>query len=273
MSNPFAREYDYVIVGGGAIGTSTAYYLSQVTSSIIVLDQGYSGAASRDINKIVRFDYTDAFYMDLAQEAMSEWKSSPLFKGYVHPTGRVSLFDDEGRLSSIRKNHERNGLSVLEDLTPSDLTIKTGGSVRYPEILKPGVVFNPLDVWVNYPNSVTAMRERAKLRGVDFIEDEVEKLIFNRNSRCSGIKTRDGIISCSRKVVVATGAWTEKLLTKSLSPRSVSGQVNGAFDISNSNVTNWPLATGICVVHFPLDGENLERFKKIPIISYLGRGK
>ena len=58
-------------------------------------------------HKIVRFDYTDPFYMNLAREARSEWASSHLFKDHFHPTVRVVAYDDATQLASIKTNHKQ----------------------------------------------------------------------------------------------------------------------------------------------------------------------
>lgn len=298
MSEIASQRYDYIIVGGGAMGVSTAYHLSQISSSILVLDQPFLGAASRDVNKIIRFDYTDAFYMDLAREAITEWTSNRLFQGYVHSTGRVVAYDDESQLSSIKINHELKGLSVLEDMTPSDVAQKLGRLIHCPKSSKTNATFNPLDAWVNFPECVAAMREQAKSHGVQFEEGLVEELSFDNHGRCSGVRTTDDIITCTRKVVVATGAWTEKLLGKSsplkcqirdgiYSPRGwnrswlpslslIPTYVRQLFGISGSPSPpsrSWPVATGVSVVHFTLHGKQLEEFKRIPIFSYPGHGE
>jgi glycine/D-amino acid oxidase-like deaminating enzyme len=135
-------DYEYIIVGGGAMGISTAFHLSHQSESVLVLDHQFAGAASRDVNKIIRFDYTDPFYMKLAREAMSEWASSSLFKDLFHPTGRVMAHDGESRLSSIKANHKLHGLSVLKDLSSADAARKLNGLINCPS---PNATFNPLD--------------------------------------------------------------------------------------------------------------------------------
>jgi glycine/D-amino acid oxidase-like deaminating enzyme len=295
MSDRSAQSYEYIIVGGGAMGVSTASHLSHQSESVLVLDHKFSCAASRDVNKIVRFDYTDPFYMNLAREARSEWTSSSLFKGLFHPTGRVVAYDGESQLSSIKANHKLHGLSILEDMTPADAAQKLGGLISCPS---PNATFNPLDAWVNFPQCVAAMEDEAITRGVQFKNDLVEELNFDSSGRCTGVSTTDGVIFCSKKVIVAAGAWTEKLLA---THESLSGHFNngikpvrgphlsrlpiipalssfirhtpGCYDTANANLSSYPVATGVCVVHFTLYGEERERFKRNPIFSYLGHGK
>lgn len=82
-----------LIVGAGAFGTSTAFHLAinnQDLTSVTVLDRvpvPSPQAASTDINKIVRADYSSAFYMDLAYDALGAWETWSPLKPYFHRTG------------------------------------------------------------------------------------------------------------------------------------------------------------------------------------------
>lgn len=99
-----AAEYsDILIVGAGIFGTSTAYHLAENRSglSVTVVDRTPfppSHAASTDINKIIRQDYTSTFYMRLATEAMNAWATWPELagKGYFHRTGWLNISERGG---------------------------------------------------------------------------------------------------------------------------------------------------------------------------------
>jgi glycine/D-amino acid oxidase-like deaminating enzyme len=104
------------------------------------------------------------------------------------------------------------------------------------------------------------MREEAMSRGVQFKNVLVEELNFDSASsgRCTGVSTPEGVICCSEKIIVAAGAWTERLLAKYKIPLGI---------------RSYPLATEVCVVHFTLYGEELEQFKQNPIFSYHRHGE
>lgn len=86
----------------------------------------------------------------------------------------------------------------------------------------------------------------------------MEELGFDSSARCIDISTTNGVIFCSKKIIVAAGAWSEKLLA---TYKSLSGH------------QNYPVATGVYVVHFALYDEELEHFNRNPIFSYHGHGK
>ena len=84
----------YLIVGAGVFGISTAYHLIKKypDASITIVDRDAFDAASRvaaswDWNKVVRADYDDIDYCQLAIEAQDVFKSDPLWKPYFHETG------------------------------------------------------------------------------------------------------------------------------------------------------------------------------------------
>lgn len=80
-----------LIVGAGVLGLSTAYHLAKAGyTSITVLEKSATfppeKSAGNDVNKIIRAEYEDAFYMDLSLKAIETWKT-PLFAPYYHENG------------------------------------------------------------------------------------------------------------------------------------------------------------------------------------------
>ncbi len=68
---PVSKSDPITIVGAGAFGLSTALHLAQAGySNISVLDKGATVpsdfSAANDINKILRVEYDDDFYTNLA---------------------------------------------------------------------------------------------------------------------------------------------------------------------------------------------------------------
>ncbi|KAG7147143.1 L-pipecolate oxidase like protein [Verticillium longisporum] len=89
-----ANKASYLIVGAGVFGVSTAYHLIQKypDATVTLVDRdAYDAeervAASWDWNKVVRADYDDFTYCQLALEAQDIFKTDPLWKPYFHQTG------------------------------------------------------------------------------------------------------------------------------------------------------------------------------------------
>lgn len=118
----------FLIVGAGIFGTSTAYHLALThpsPSRITVLDRSPyppHHAASTDINKIVRADYTSRFYMDLGYEAQHAWKTWPVLRNakgdpYFHESGWVALSNEGNDFAErIRKNFRERGNDATSDI-------------------------------------------------------------------------------------------------------------------------------------------------------------
>ena len=77
-----SRPKQVLIIGAGVFGASTAYHLqSQINPpKVTLVDLSPYGdptglGASVDVNKIIRSDYSSPFYMDLAFQTFSAWKT------------------------------------------------------------------------------------------------------------------------------------------------------------------------------------------------------
>src|SRR5436309_13800936 len=89
--------YQYIIVGAGCFGASTALHLarSYPDSKILLLGREacFVPGASNDLNKIVRDVYGSPFYSELAREASAGCKSED-FSSFYHQSGWVMLRGD-----------------------------------------------------------------------------------------------------------------------------------------------------------------------------------
>jgi sarcosine oxidase/L-pipecolate oxidase len=59
-------------------------------------------SSSNDVNKVIRADYDDIMYMQLALEAQELWRNDPIFKPYYHESGLLMA----EQIGPGRKSHE-----------------------------------------------------------------------------------------------------------------------------------------------------------------------
>jgi sarcosine oxidase / L-pipecolate oxidase len=245
------QTYDFTIAGAGVMGISIAYYLSRKPKSVIVIDEPLQSAASRDLNKIVRRDYTDLFYMNKMGTSFSSWED-PLFDGFVHKSGRV-VRCGESQLRSIKQNRKDIGLLDLEELSSQDAAQKLKDLIRCPVKEGTSTFFNAEDLWVELPQCLERMVRCAVNNGVVFQSDKVIELIIDQTNRhCEGVKTEQGAIVYARTVIIAAGAWAQKLLGDTL---------------VLPGLRSLPVATGVIVAHFNLSDGEVESFESLPIFS------
>ncbi|KAH7122410.1 FAD dependent oxidoreductase [Dendryphion nanum] len=276
MSKP-TDSPSILIIGAGIFGTSTAYHLSishPEPSKITVLDRSAfppHHAASTDINKIVRADYTSRFYMDLAYEALEAWKTLPVLQAadgqrYFHESGWIALHHEGNDLAErIRSNFRDRGSDVT-----SDVNIDEGIKERWSGLLKETDLsnmntgyWNPDAGWADAGDAVAKMLLDAVSRGVRYECGDVKTLILGDAGVC-GVQTKDGKVYEADKVLLATGAWTSQLLSP----------IEDALNVpEHDRVERQITAAGVCVAHYNLSDQEYERLRDMPVVIYGDKGE
>lgn len=262
---------DVLIVGAGVFGTSTAYHLSishHDPSKITVLDRAPAPcplAASNDINKIVRADYSKLFYVNLAYEAMDWWTSKPFLKEHFHQTGWVMLDEKESDLADrIRANLAQAGRPD----SSSDISIDEVKS-RYDGVLS-GIdttdyakaYTNSLAGWADASPAVEAMMAEATANGINYEVGDAAELVHD-GSRLVGVRTTDRLYTAA-KIVLATGAWTPWLMA----------DMEASLNISNQDSVEKQIrAAGVCVASFKLSEDEIKHYSQMPVLVYGAKGE
>jgi sarcosine oxidase/L-pipecolate oxidase len=212
-----------VIVGGGTMGLSTAYWLSkdpQRYTSIQILDpygKTSYASAGNDINKIIRTEYENPIYAKLAEEAIQLWESDPVFSpmyvksGYLSGSfgGANSTWDQA--LENVRRygNSSETRLVKREEFKEQFPWLGTP-----PEGFRGA--YNGNGGWANAAGALERLSNYlARLDHVHFVsgaEGTVQKLIRNGTSNeVIGVQSADGTIRRGDVVVLAMGAWSTEL--------------------------------------------------------------
>lgn len=208
-----------LIVGAGVFGLSTALQLKQRGfEDITVIDRMLApvpDGSSCDVSRIIRHDYTDPFYAKMAREAVDIWKSSELYKPHYYPAGYV-LCSEEQRdefldqakevlrkqnqpYSDFRSNKE------LQDIMPmlKDIVFPFTGYV------------NQNAGWANAAGAIGALAARCSALGVNFIcgkAGTMTSLKIGLDNRIQGVNVVSGAPLLASRVILATGAWTNRYL-------------------------------------------------------------
>lgn len=221
----------FIIVGAGVFGVSTAFHLatSNPSAKIFLVDHSespYPPAASSDLNKIIRADYGDIFYMRLALEAIDHWNNDPLFKPYFHQTGML-FAENIGMGDASFSNYKMVGFDPqAEILTPQQ------ARERFPCFKDANWTdvkdnyYNPRSGWGEADPAMRAFFQKALAAGVKYVQASVQTLILENHGLCVGIKTAEGHEMKADTILLCTGAGTAKLLADS-APHNNEMQVNG----------------------------------------------
>ncbi|KAK5191116.1 hypothetical protein LTR96_003167 [Exophiala xenobiotica] len=293
------NDSDILIIGSGIFGTSTAYHLSQQSQTqnhaspsrrITVLDRAATpspAAASSDINKIVRADYSKPFYMDLAYEAMRYWTSD------TDPTGWVALDEEDSDLSArIRKNFRDSGRpDTSADISLDEVKTKWGGVLAGIDTTGYDKAYtNSSAGWADACAAVEAMMtEATKAGGVRYEVGEVVELVVcekgeseresesNRDGdgdgdgdqdksklKLTGVRTANGRTFTSPKILLATGAWTPWLMSPLEQKMNIAPR---------DSIQRQMQAAGVCVAAFRLSEDEARNYSQMPVLIYGSKGE
>ncbi len=253
----------YLIIGAGVFGVSTAYHLIKKypEASVTLVDRDAYDADSRvaaswDWNKVVRADYDDIVYCQLGIEAQDVFRSDPLWKPYFHETGIYWMCRSE-YAQDVIDNYKKLGRKAELSAVPVEEARKLYGGL-FEEADYAGVkevLVNKTSGWAAAGDCLRAVTRKVLELGVRYVTAEVATLQFDGRGRCSGLKTASGESLKASHVILATGAFTPKLL-------ELSAKSSGLKDLPAGPRI---LAGGITTGMTKLDDKSYESFAAMPV--------
>ena len=219
------RKNDYLIIGAGIFGATTALELRKTKSdsSVMLVDRSpfpSPSAASSDLNKIVRADYQNIFYMKLALDAQQLWRSDQTYKPYYHESGMLYA-ENKGMARDFLRNYELiNHKAAAEILTVEQARLRWCGVFRQANWA--GInetYFNPHSGWGEGDGALRSVIQAALDHGATYKQASVSNLVFNEDGSCKGVELEDGNGVHADHTIVATGAWTPWFLADSAPDR------------------------------------------------------
>lgn len=208
---------DVVIIGGGIMGTSTAYFLSRETAlDVVLLEKNKIGAGSTgDSSAILRHHYGD-------QEIYSEmaWWSHQFYQQFTEHTDEAIAYQSNPLVRLANEDtpggaYAQAGYDVLSDL---DIPVTRYESDELPEQypMIEGVSqfdFGISDDEAGFSDGADAANgfsRAARRNGATVITDTGVTDIHHEDDAITGVETDAGRVQCET-VVVAAGPWTPRL--------------------------------------------------------------
>lgn len=207
---------DTVVVGGGIIGTSAAYFLATETDSdVVLLEKDHIAAGSTsDSSAVIRHHYGDQeVYTRMARWSSRYYQTFEEHVGYpiAHAPNELVRFANEGTQAG---EYARDGYELLSELEMP--TTEYSGSElasRYPMLSLEDYDFAVADEESAYSDGTdvaTAFARAARKAGATVVTDTPVETIETSDGSVTAIETEDQTVNCDR-VVVAAGPWTERL--------------------------------------------------------------
>lgn len=130
------REFDYVVVGLGGLGSGAAYWLSRRESAqVLGLEQfelGHDRGASQDHSRIIRLSYHTPAYVRLAQAAYQTWAELEAEAGesLILKTGGLDLYPEGAPISMDDYAKSLDAEGVAYEVLDAGETMKTWPQFR-----------------------------------------------------------------------------------------------------------------------------------------------
>ena len=215
MSPSLPERARVVVIGGGVIGTSTAYHLGHLGWSDTVLlerDRLTSGTTWHAAGLMVCFGSTSETSTALRQYTRELYTTLEAETGLAtgfKPVGFIEVAADEGRLEEYRRVSAFNRLCGVEvhEISPREIE-ELFPLARTDDLLAGFYV--PHDGRVNPVDATMSLAKGARMQGVTIAEGVAALEVLTRDGRVVGVRTDHGDIECEF-VVNCTGMWARQL--------------------------------------------------------------
>ncbi|UPG74735.1 FAD-binding oxidoreductase (plasmid) [Roseomonas gilardii subsp. gilardii] len=209
------RQAEVVVIGGGIVGVSTAYYLARRGVSVALVEKGRIGAEQSSRNwGWCRQQNRDARELPLATASLALWDRLAEEIGVdlgFRRCGLLYLSDDEAQIAGWAKWHDfARGAGVhTQMLSAAEATARgaaTGKSWK-------GGVFSPTDGVADPERAAPVMALGVMRAGGTVHQFCAARGLERAGGRVSGVVTEAGVTRTGT-VVLAGGAWASSFLNQ-----------------------------------------------------------
>ncbi|ODM19145.1 hypothetical protein SI65_05762 [Aspergillus cristatus] len=259
-----ALPKNILIVGGGVFGLSTALSLSSrhPASKVTLLESSpiipNPEGSSVDTSRIVRADYSNPVYSKLGAAAIDRWRNTEWgANGRYTQNGLILVYPNgqgNGRdyaMKSYKNVKELEGDKV--EFLPSKKDVLRAAPAYSEELDVEGGYVNWGSGWSDAGATVAYAKQLLDKEGkVVFKTGEVERLLYDEKEKdkVTGVVLSDDTTLTADLVVLATGAWTAKLI----------------------DLRGRTLSTGQALAYMQITDEEQERLYNMPTVLNFATG-
>ncbi|MEX3007744.1 NAD(P)/FAD-dependent oxidoreductase [Hoeflea sp. TYP-13] len=257
----FPDRAEYVIVGAGIHGLSTAWRLAErlieqgreVEGRIIVLDKsGIASGASGIACGVVRNNYFQPAMRNLMAHSVGVWESDPEAFSY-HPVGymQISCEAMHNDIAQIYSEQQAIGYeSVFIEGADASASYMRGIFDDWQAKGITSVLHEKRGGYANNTTSIYGLAKKAEALGVRIITGvEVKGFVTqNGSGAVAAVDTNRGMISCEH-VVIGAGPWVRDFwnmldLPKQITVKDLDGTIHDNVDMWRF----WQLEEGVLQV-------------------------
>ena len=215
-----SKTYDVIIVGGGIMGSATAFYLMladrQLKVAVVERDPTYSQASTTLSAANVRIQFSLPENIQISQytvEVLENFEDAMAVEGvkprvYFRQEGNLFLVDENGRTTAEKALARQQHLGCqVAWWSPQKI------EEQYPLYNTAGLTggtFGSQDGHFDAYAMLMGYKAKARSLNAEYIKDEVQE-ITTRQGRVSGVKlTTQGHLAAPR-VINCAGAWAAQI--------------------------------------------------------------
>jgi sarcosine oxidase len=229
---PLPPESEFVIVGAGLLGLSTAWHLARRGREVTVLERirvGHGGAGSQGSCRIFRLGYDDPRYVEMAKLALPLWRELEAETGseLLTTTGQITFGPGLDRLQA----------ALGQAGAPSQMWTAADRAASFPEVAVPGpVLFEPSSGVIHAEECLRGLRS-----GIETcLYEGVDVLAVHDDGRAVKVLTDAGSVTASG-VVCCAGPWSGPLLAEAGIPMHLSASLEQVAYFAGARPTSTPM--------------------------------
>jgi len=211
-----SKDFEFIILGSGGVGSSAAYHLSRAGKSVLALEQfeiGHNRGASHGESRIIRYSYEKVEYIRMAVQAYKLWAQveEELGRKLLTKTGGLDLGWPETPGSQDFQD-------CIDSLTRENIAHEVIDAKevrrRFPQFQVPDRVRGlwQADSGVLSPDEcVPAIVELARRHGA-IVYDNTTVSEIDVESNSVKVVTTSGESFKGKRLIVTPGAWAGEVL-------------------------------------------------------------
>jgi sarcosine oxidase subunit beta len=211
---PLLMYASVTIIGGGAMGVSTAFHLAENgVRSIVVIERDLlgSGSSAKPLGG-VRATFSDPGNILLAQRSLEAYERFGAEFGVdigLRQVGYLFLCRTEKELAAVESSTE-----LQNRLGGSSEMVSPGRAAQLNPFIDPSVLlgasFSPRDGYAQPRQVVHGYADAARSLGVVFSEQTEVTAIDTYDGRVTAVRTSRGLVRTDT-VICAAGAWSQRI--------------------------------------------------------------